>query len=102
MPGGNLNCSATNCSHNFGNKCKAGAINVNGSGALGAQGTNCATFVDRANSGFVNSINDCSTTETDNIRCEACNCVHNQNKACNASNVQIDFQNAHCDTFKLQ
>ena len=85
MQDGSLNCSATNCSHNFGYKCKAGAIDVSGGSA------SCRTFEDRAGRSFVNSLNDYFTTETSNIKCEALNCVHNENKGCYADDVQIDF-----------
>ena len=96
MQDGNLNCSATNCSHNFGYKCKAGAIDVSGGSA------SCRTFEDRAGRSFVNSLNDYFTTETSNIKCEALNCVHNENKDCYADDVQIDFNNAFCNTFETR
>lgn len=101
MQGGNLNCNATNCTHNFNNECKAGAINVSGRSAVESSETTCTTFIDRANSSFVNSI-DALDTEVSNIKCEAYNCVHNQNKGCHADNVQIDVQNARCNTFECE
>lgn len=101
MQGTGLNCNATNCTHNFDNQCKAGAINIGGSSATQPSSTTCTTFVDRANSSFVNSI-DALDTDVCNIKCEACNCVHNENKGCHAENVQIDMQNACCDTFKCE
>lgn len=101
MQGGSLNCSATNCAHNSNCQCKAGAINVGGRSATSTSGTTCTTFVDKAQSSFVNSVDDL-TTETCNIKCEARRCVHNENLGCHASNVQIDIQNAHCDTFETR
>ena len=101
MQNGNLSCNATNCTHNFGCQCKAGAINVGGRNAVEISGTTCTTFVDKATSSFVNSI-DALDTKVANIKCEACNCVHNENKGCHADSVQIDMQNACCDTFECE
>lgn len=101
MQSENLSCNATNCTHNFSRECKAGAINVGGQGAMSSSGTTCTTFVDRANSSFVNSVN-ALNTDTGNIRCEAYNCVHNENKGCHAEKVEIDAQNSHCNTFKSE
>lgn len=98
MQDGSLNCNATNCAHNFDRQCKAGAINVGGQGAVSISGTTCTTFVDRAESSFVNSVN-ALDTDVCNIKCEAHNCVHNENKGCLADNVQIDAQNACCNSF---
>ena len=39
MQNGNLSCNATNCTHNFGCQCKAGAINVGGRSAVEISGT---------------------------------------------------------------
>lgn len=99
MVGTSLNCNATNCGHNFNGECKAGAINVGGRGAQTTSGTTCTTFIDQAKNSYVNSVDDL-TTEVCNIKCEARLCVHNENLGCHADNVQIDIQNAHCNTFK--
>ena len=101
MLGGTLNCNATNCVHNLDCECKAGAINISGQSAVSTSGTTCTTFVDKAKSSFVNSVDDL-TTEISNIKCEAHNCVHNENKGCHADNVQIDVQNERCNTFKCE
>ena len=77
------------------------AINVGGRSAVEISGTTCTTFVDKATSSFVNSI-DALDTKVANIKCEACNCVHNENKGCHADSVQIDMQNACCDTFECE
>ena len=101
MQGGSLNCNATNCVHNFNYECKAGAINVSGNSAVETSGTTCTTFVDKSKSSFVNSI-DTLDTDVYNIKCEAHNCIHNENKGCHADSVQIDAQNARCNTFKYE
>ena len=99
MQSKSLNCDATNCTHNFNHECKAGAINISGYSARETSGTTCTTFVDRAMSSFVNSI-DALDTQVYNIKCEAHTCIHNENKGCHANNVQIDMQNACCNTFE--
>ncbi|MCC3868860.1 DUF1540 domain-containing protein [Terrisporobacter mayombei] len=101
MQSGDLSCNVTNCAHNFGYECKAGAINIGGGGAVENIETTCTTFVDKAKSSFVNSI-DALNTDVCNIKCEASNCVHNENKGCHADNVQIDVQNACCNTFECE
>lgn len=101
MQGGSLNCNVTNCLHNFNCECKAGAINVGGRSAVETSETTCTTFIDKAKSSFVNSI-DALDTEVSNIKCEAYNCIHNENKGCHAENVQIDMQNACCNTFECE
>lgn len=120
MQRGNLKCDATECAHNIDYECKAGVIHVSGFGAVSIEGTSCTTFVDRnsssivnslagdpnekesffnsSNSSFVNSAGDL-TTEPCNIKCEAHNCIYNENKECHADNVKIDAYNAYCDTF---
>lgn len=101
MQDGMLNCSATNCTHNFNSQCKAGAINISGQSALKSGETTCTTFINESKSSFVNSI-DALETDVCNIKCEACNCIYNENKGCHANNVQIDMQNACCNTFECE
>ena len=106
MQKGNLKCNATDCSYNQNYECKAGKIHVSGRGAVSIEGTSCTTFLDKDNSSLVNSsfVNnvDNSTTHPSNIKCEAHNCKYNKNKQCYAENVQIDVNNAYCDTFNYQ
>ncbi|MDU2687471.1 MAG: DUF1540 domain-containing protein [Paeniclostridium sordellii] len=98
MQKGNLKCDATNCAHNIDYKCKAGAIHVSGLGAVAIEGTSCTSFVDRDSSSFVNSSGDLTTNSCD-IKCEAHNCMYNKNKKCYADNVEIDADNAYCNSF---
>lgn len=97
----NLKCNATNCFYNRDCECGAGAINVSGQSAVSTDDTICTTFVDKSESSFVNSVEGLSTG-TYNIKCQACKCVHNENKACLADNVEIDAHNACCNTFKCE
>ena len=89
---GNLSCLATNCTHNFGCKCKAGGIHIGKDG--------CVTFQDRANGSFVNSVGDCFTTMVSGIRCESGGCVNNQGKACLSEDVDIGFGGSCCNKFQ--
>ncbi|MBC5996763.1 DUF1540 domain-containing protein [Romboutsia ilealis] len=120
MQRGNLKCNATDCAHNQDYECKAGSIHVSGLGAVSTEGTTCTSFVDRDsssyvdrmaenseekeqffnsfNSNFVNGVGD-STTQPCDIKCEAHNCIYNDNKECHADCVQIDAYNACCDSF---
>ena len=123
MQKGNLKCNATDCAYNQNYECKAGRIHVSGRGAVSIEGTSCTTFLDKDNSSLVNSILgdsrekesffnesnssfvnnvDNSTTEPSNIKCEAHNCIYNQNKECHAEKVQIDKDNAYCYTFNYK
>ena len=40
-------------------------------------------------------------TTTEKIRCNAGNCIHNENGKCYAEQVQIKAANAACGTFEL-
>lgn len=115
-----LKCNATHCAHNRDYECKAGAIHVSGLGAASVEGTTCTSFVDRdsssfvnslagnpeekesffnsSNSSFVNSVGD-STTKPCDIKCEAHNCIYNENKDCHAEYVEIGASNAFCESF---
>ncbi len=119
----NLKCNATNCMHNIDYDCKAGAIHVSGLGAVSVEGTSCTSFVDRdstslenslagspkekesffnsSNNSFVNSTGD-STTKPCDIKCEAHNCIYNENKECHAEYVEIDKYSAYCDSFNYR
>lgn len=112
METGNLKCNATECAYNQEHKCKAGSIHVSGLGAVSVEGTTCLTFAkalesdngafyNKANGTFVNSSSN-SITEPNDIKCEAHNCIYNENKNCHAKSVQIDKINAYCDTFNYK
>ncbi|MGL6104831.1 DUF1540 domain-containing protein [Romboutsia sp.] len=99
MSNSNLNCSVSNCAHNNGGACFAGSINVAGSSATTTSSTSCSSYEDKSASGFTNCAGGCSCTKTSNISCQAGNCKHNSLGSCTASNVQINAQNASCETF---
>ena len=97
-----LNCSAGNCIYNSSGICYAGNIEVHGAKATTTSETTCSTFVskDKWNSLSNNSSNT-FTTSTD-IHCKAKKCNYNSNQTCTAPSVQINYNNASCDTFILE
>lgn len=100
MANGNLNCGATNCVHNNASQCYAGGISVVGSNASSTSATACASFEDRATSSMTNcGAGGCTCAKTSSITCQATECAHNSNNSCKAQNVQINAQDATCETF---
>ena len=94
-----INCSATNCAYNNGGGCYASKIQVQGSRANTTCETACATYKDKASSSFTNCSGECNCAKTNSISCAANNCKHNDNGCCKADSVQINMQNASCETF---
>lgn len=82
----NLNCNANTCTHNSGNLCAKGSIDVSGASAKSATATCCSSFCERQ-SGFENSVQ--SATETVDICCKADTCSHNASGKCGADHVDI-------------
>lgn len=95
---GNLNCSATNCTHNNSGACFAGAINVAGNSATSTSNTSCTSFVE-GSFGSLTNCSDCNCTKPEHIICQAEKCKYNENKSCIAENVKINAQDASCETF---
>ncbi len=95
-----LNCSSTNCLHNLGNFCYAGSVLIDGSNAECSKGTTCSSFIDKDQSG-ISSYTDANKLVTPfSITCKATNCKHNENSVCTSQFVQIDYDNAKCDSFE--
>lgn len=99
MSNGNLSCSATNCVYNNASSCYASGVSVAGSGATSTSATACVSFQDRSTSGMTNCASGCTCAKTSSITCQASNCSHNNNGCCKAESVQINAQNATCETF---
>lgn len=97
----NLHCQATNCAYNNTGTCYANHIKVEGYEASITPETYCETFEINSNSNFSNSYNNSNLTSTQNISCTALYCTYNINGGCNANHVDINFENATCETFKL-
>ena len=100
-----LNCSADNCIYNNYGICYAGNIKIEGEKASTTTGTTCATFSHKKEN-ELNTIcifplrnNLCHFTTSSDIECSAKKCNYNCFGTCTASSVQINFNNASCDTF---
>ncbi|MCJ7688082.1 MAG: DUF1540 domain-containing protein [Clostridiaceae bacterium] len=116
---GTLSCTATDCVNNISGICSAITIHVLGLTANNSKSTRCKTY---SHKGLKNSLanvlnlnvvgefkqvfNHESIVMNPRVRCEAINCIHNEEKICEAKNLLIeeisDLDNvkAHCDTFK--
>lgn len=99
MANTNLNCSANSCAYNNLGKCFAGGINIDGRHASTTSHTFCSSYLDKSNSSFTNCSNESQCVCTSDIKCQACECKHNENKACKANHVHINALNASCETF---
>ena len=97
--GSNLHCSATNCAFNKTGGCYASQIKVEGYDAAITPETYCDTFRDKDNFNMTNYHGNTSLTSTQNISCSANKCTYNIYGACNASHVDINFENSSCETF---
>ena len=113
-----LNCSAQNCVHNTSGLCTANTIQVAGSAAHTSSSTQCDTFAEK---GFVNAVTNMTNMNIPGeikqlfnrnsielspyVKCEATNCMHNVDRVCGASNIEVygpgasDSQGTQCETF---
>lgn len=115
---GELSCSAINCVHNMSGLCSASTIHVLGAGAHSSTETMCNTFAEKGIKNAVthlpnmNVVGEVKQLFTNNsiemspaIKCEALNCVYNENRACSADNIQVNGPTANenegtqCETF---
>ncbi len=116
---GTLICTATNCVNNTAGLCSANTINVLGSNAHSSEATQCETFAEK---GLKNSLanvinmnvvgefkqvfNNKSIEMSPSIRCNAVNCIHNEDLLCAADNIVVNGMGAitsartECETFK--
>lgn len=98
-----LSCNAGNCVNNINGLCSAKEIKINGEMASSSMETLCETFAERS---FTNAISNMpnmnlggeikqlfsqdSIEMSPSIACDAVKCSYNENRACHASNVQIN------------
>lgn len=116
---GNLSCSAVNCVHNMSGLCSANNIHVMGSGAHTSSDTMCNTFAEKGlknaithvvNMNVAGEIKQLFTNKSIEmspaIKCEARNCIYNDDRVCQADNVQIygsraeQSEGTECETFR--
>ena len=98
-------CGVLNCYLNKDKRCCANSIDVTGDGAKSRGATNCQTF-GKDNGSFQSSNKEIK--EQSDVCCEACNCVHNENKKCASQTIQIHGSSVDksaetfCTTFRLK
>lgn len=97
----NLNCLANNCAFNKSGACYAAHIKVEGFDASITPETYCDTFRNSSAFSVSNYSGETIITNTQDISCSAKNCTYNVHGACNATHVDINFENASCETFKV-
>ena len=101
-----LNCQVHNCFYNDKEgKCFAKTIAIGGVNAQTTAGTTCESYVPDENSQNYEFAADFmeanhSPSDVQNIKCAARNCRFNVDTACKAITVEIDNQNARCETFE--
>jgi len=101
-----LRCQRLDCIHNNKEeKCFAQTIDVVGKNAQTTAGTTCNSYAPAGGSQnyeFANEFMDGYTmpSGTQNIKCAAENCTYNYNTACTAESVEINYQDASCETFE--
>lgn len=98
----NLSCLATNCAFNKENSCYACHIKVEGFDAAITPETYCDSFRNDNSFSLSNYSGTTNLTSTQNISCSAVNCTYNISGGCSASHVDINFENASCETFRLR
>lgn len=85
-----LNCSVTNCANNCDDCCCLGGIDVSGDHASTTEGTCCSSFCEQGEA------NNAATDPNPQlqVKCGACNCVHNNEYCCKADYISISGQGA--------
>ncbi len=96
----NIYCSAVNCAHNKNYDCHAGNIHIRGVSAIRTSDTTCTTYFADSVGFFTSAIEVGKITKTEDIICEACNCVYYKDLSCTAPSVNINSHFSSCETFK--
>ena len=103
-----LLCSVKNCSYNADNMCCKGKIRVDGKGARNSCDTKCASFVNCNNPENCGCHNSTMSPEKKiEVKCEAVNCVYNDNMNCTAAHINVakskttSHGETECATFKM-
>jgi len=105
-----LRCNSLDCAYNDkGGRCFARNISIDGRSAQATSETTCATYTPEP-SGFINTefardFMDLgaakAATDAPSISCDAMRCRFNTNQKCTAANVEINSNDASCETFQL-
>lgn len=99
-----LGCCVDYCKHNERNMCCRGRIEVGGYNATESETTFCSSFEERTSDSVSNAC--CEPDKKIEIRCEAQNCMYNENRNCTAGHVDVGHSIAQgkteCSTFKMR
>lgn len=99
-----LVCSAQSCVYNDGMYCSKGDIKVGGESAQTSGETCCTSFKERAAMGGKSAMG--TPSQKIDVVCEACECMYNKNRVCDAGKIDISGPSAcrceqtECSTFK--
>jgi hypothetical protein len=95
-----IKCLSTNCTFNNSGICNASAINIEGFDAHITPETYCKTFIESENSSKIYSSVNNNEASSKNIICTASKCMYNFSGSCKSSDIQINYLNNTCETFK--
>ncbi|HJB49619.1 MAG: DUF1540 domain-containing protein [Clostridium sp.] len=108
----NLRCTVTSCANNSQDCCCRPDIKVAGACACGCEQTCCSDFTGK--SGSASNVSSCGCSNPNpslHVRCEARNCIYNENNECIAENIHVadgscgkaDCKSqTECATFKMR
>jgi len=100
-----LNCLVYDCIYNEnGGECFAKDVKIGNRNAQTTSGTTCNSYVAASpfnNYEFAHDFleSEGSASDVKNIQCSAMNCRFNLNQDCTATKVEINSNNANCETF---
>lgn len=90
-----LGCLVKNCFYNKSSRCCRDGIDVHGRDATITDATYCNSFREKTDSVTAKVAHcDCSPESFLNIKCEAVNCVFNDNAKCHADKITIEGDGA--------
>lgn len=90
-----LKCSVKNCYYNESNKCCRNEIKVQGQDATVVDATYCGSFKEKLDATTAKNSYCEKGPETNlDVKCEAKNCIFNDNKKCHAGEIGIEGNGA--------
>ncbi|MGN0371056.1 MAG: DUF1540 domain-containing protein [Butyrivibrio sp.] len=101
-----LGCCVTNCVYNAEHMCCKNSIKVIGKSATDSGSTCCGSYKGDYSQSAQNSSS--APNPKMDIRCDAVNCMHNDDKRCVASHVEVRTSadtvhgQTECSTFKMR
>ena len=95
-----LQCTVNSCGNNKEGCCCRPDIKVGGQQAHTSSETCCDSYISKKNS-MTSSIGYSQPNASLDIRCDACNCIYNENHQCYASGISVNSvaSGTECSTF---